>query len=157
MDPHVSFMREALELAREAEKLGEVPVGAVVVRNGEIVGRGHNTRETEKSATRHAEIVAIEDACRNLGTWRLADCELYVTLEPCIMCAGALHQARIRHVYFGALDPKAGACGSLYSVHLDARLNHRFEVTENLLAAESRDLLQGFFRSRRKTTRHLDA
>lgn len=150
---HETWMREALSLAHKAADQGEVPVGAVIVKDGQIIGRGWNTREQDLCATRHAEIMAIEEANRTLGSWRLEQCDLYVTLEPCIMCAGALHQARIGRVFFGALDPKAGACGSLYRVHEDARLNHRWPVVQNLLAAESRDLLQDFFRSRRKTTR----
>jgi tRNA(adenine34) deaminase len=147
------WMREALRLASHAAGLGEVPVGAVIVKDGQIIGRGWNTREKDLCATRHAEMMAIEEANRSLGSWRLSGCDLYVTLEPCIMCAGALHQVRIGRVFFGALDPKAGACGSLYRVHEDTRLNHRWPVVQNLLAAESRDLLQDFFRSRRKTTR----
>ena len=143
-------MNEALELARKAGDLGEVPVGALVVRDGKIIGRGYNRREIDKDALAHAEIHAIAEACKTLGAWRLSGCTLYVTLEPCVMCSGAVHQARLDHVVFGALDPKAGACGSLYKINEDQRLNHRFEVTGEILADESRNLLQSFFRAKRK-------
>ena len=144
------WMNEALELARKAGDLGEVPVGALVVRDGKIIGRGYNRREIDKDALAHAEIHAIAEACKTLGAWRLSGCTLYVTLEPCVMCSGAVHQARLDHVVFGALDPKAGACGSLYKINEDQRLNHRFEVTGEILADESRNLLQSFFRAKRK-------
>ena len=122
-------MTEALRLAAFAATIGEVPVGAVVVKDGEIIGRGYNRREIEGQATRHAEIIAIEEASEALGAWRLSGCTLYVTLEPCLMCAGAIYQARVDEVVFGAMDAKAGACGSLYRIHEDARLNHRFWYT----------------------------
>jgi len=143
------FMRAALELAKEAASRGEVPVGAVLVRDGQIIGQGHNLRETNQDPVSHAEIEAIRAASKALNSWRLSDCTLYVTLEPCVMCAGAIHQARLARVVFGALDAKAGAMGSLYNVHEDARLNHRVPVTPGVLADESVGLLRDFFKQRR--------
>jgi tRNA(adenine34) deaminase len=150
LQPHdETFMLQALELARQAGAMQEVPVGAIVVLDGTVIGQGLNLRETKQSPIRHAEIDAIEAACQTLGGWRLSNCELYVTLEPCIMCAGAIHQARLGRVVFGALDPKAGAMGSLYEIHRDARLNHRLPVTSGVLASECGNLLKDFFRQRR--------
>ena len=143
------WMLQALELAREAATRGEVPVGAVVVKDGEIVGAGANARETLKDAVRHAEIEAISAACREVGAWRLSGCTLYVTLEPCLMCAGAIYQARLDRGVFGAVDPKAGAMGSLYKVHEDARLNHRLPVVPGVLGEECSRVLKEFFRARR--------
>ncbi|MEY4630848.1 MAG: hypothetical protein RIQ81_968 [Pseudomonadota bacterium] len=143
-------MAEALRLAAFAATIGEVPVGAVVVKDGEIIGRGYNRREIEGQATRHAEIVAMEEASETLGAWRLSGCTLYVTLEPCLMCAGAIYQARVDEVHFGAWDAKAGACGSLYKIHEDSRLNHRFLVHPGVLESDSREMLQQFFRRRRQ-------
>ena len=142
-------MTRALELAREAATRGEVPVGAVVVFEGTIIAEGSNRREELHSALSHAEIHAIEKACQVRGAWRLSGCQLFVTLEPCIMCAGAIHQARIDRVIFGAYDPKAGALGSLYKIHEDARLNHRYVVEGGLMESTSQALLKEFFRSRR--------
>ncbi len=142
-------MRAALREARKAAEAGEVPVGAVVVHEGRILGRAHNQRETLKDPTAHAEMIAMTQAASALSSWRLEGADLYVTLEPCLMCAGALVHARIRKVVFGAKDPKAGACGSLYQVGLDPRLNHRFEVEGGLLEGECAALLQEFFRERR--------
>ena len=143
------FMTRALELAREAAARGEVPVGAVVVFEGRIIAEGSNRREELHSALSHAEIHAIEAACQVRAAWRLSGCQLFVTLEPCIMCAGAIHQARLDRVVFGAYDPKAGALGSLYKIHEDARLNHRYVVEGGLLESASQALLKEFFRSRR--------
>ena len=134
----------ALEEARKAAELGEVPVGAVIARNGEIVAVAHNTRETEKNALHHAELLAIERACRALGGWRLWQCELFVTLEPCPMCAGAIINSRLRRVVYGAVDAKAGCCGSgtdLFSLPF----NHRPAVEQGLRAEEAADLLAQFF------------
>jgi tRNA(adenine34) deaminase len=142
-------MRAALREAEEAARKDEVPVGAVVVHGGRIIGRGHNQREMLKDPTAHAEMIAITQAAAALEGWRLEGATLYVTLEPCLMCAGAIVNARIARVVFGALDPKAGACGSLYQVGLDPRLNHRFEVTGGVLAAECAALLQEFFGRKR--------
>lgn len=146
------FMGEALSLAKKAADLGEVPVGALLVLEGRVIGRGWNLRETRQSPIEHAEIMAIREASENVNAWRLSGAKLYVTLEPCLMCAGAIYQARISEVIFGALDPKAGACGSLYCVHEDARLNHRFLVKKGLLAEECGSVLKAFFRQRRKAS-----
>jgi tRNA(adenine34) deaminase len=143
------FMRRCLELAAQAGAAGEVPVGAVVVRGDAVIGEGFNLRETRRNPLRHAEIDAIDAAATALGTWRLSDCELFVTLEPCVMCAGAVHQARLKRVVFGALDPKAGAMGSLYRIHADERLNHRLPVTAGVLGTECGEILKEFFRTRR--------
>jgi tRNA(adenine34) deaminase len=142
-------MRAALREARLAADEGEVPVGAVVLHDGRIVGRAHNQRERLNDPTAHAEMVAITQAAAALESWRLVDTTLFVTLEPCLMCAGAIVNARIPRVVFGAKDPRAGACGSLYQVGLDARLNHRFAVEAGLLEAECAALLVDFFRTRR--------
>jgi tRNA(adenine34) deaminase len=142
-------MREALALAREAGERGEVPVGAVVVVDGRIVGRGANARESARDPTAHAELLAIQDAARTLGRWRLSGATLVVTLEPCAMCAGAMVLARIDRLVFGASDPKAGAAGSLMDLTADPRLNHRFPVERGVLAEEAGDLLRTFFRARR--------
>jgi tRNA(adenine34) deaminase len=142
-------MRQALELARGAALKGEVPVGALVVKDGVVVGAGYNLRETKHDATEHAEMAAIRAACANLKTWRLSGCELYVTLEPCLMCAGAIYQARLDKVWYGATDPKAGAMGSLYKVHEDGRLNHRLPVEAGVLADECGQMLKDFFKARR--------
>ncbi|MGI6217766.1 MAG: tRNA adenosine(34) deaminase TadA [Coriobacteriales bacterium] len=139
------FMRLALDEARSALDSGDVPVGAVVVCGGEVVSRGHNRREEENDPTAHAEVVAIREASRALGRWRLSDCTLYVTLEPCIMCAGAMLQARIARCVVGAIDPKAGALDSIYALGDDPRLNHSFPVTYGVLEDECSELLNGFF------------
>lgn len=138
------YMREALSLAKKAFELGEVPVGAVAVWEGEIVGRGMNLRETDKNALRHAEIMAIEEACKKLGGWRLWKCDLYVTLEPCPMCTGAIINSRIKRVVYGASDPKAGSCGSLVNL-FDLPYNHKPEVTKGVLEDECSALLSEFF------------
>ena len=144
----LELMAAALELAREAGAQGEVPVGCVIARNGQIVGRGRNRRETGKNALAHAEIEAINDACRNLGGWRLWDCTLYVTLEPCPMCAGAIVNARIPRVVFGASDVKCGACGSVCDI-FSMDFNHHPQVERGLLEAESAALLTDFFQNLR--------
>ena len=142
------FMATALELAREAARDGEVPVGCVIVRNGQIVGRGRNRREQDKNALAHAEVEAIHDACNNLGGWRLWDCTLYVTLEPCPMCAGAIVNARIPRVVFGASDEKCGACGSVCDI-FSMGFNHRPQVEKGMMAEESAALLAEFFQNLR--------
>jgi tRNA(adenine34) deaminase len=145
-------MRAALVEARKAWELGEVPVGAVVVDSaGEIIGRGHNQPIANHDPTAHAEIVALRQAAAHLGNYRLPGCTMYVTIEPCIMCLGALLQARLRRLVFGAPDPKGGACVSLYRLPEDARLNHRLEVVPGVGEAECRSLLQEFFRQRRSS------
>ena len=147
---HEKYMRAAIAEAHQAEILGEVPIGAVVVHDGQIIGRGHNMREKFQDVTYHAEILAIMEACTNLGSWRLEDCELYVTLEPCIMCSGAIVNARIKNVYYGAKDPKAGAVDSLYHLLSDQRLNQQVNVESGLLGAECSQMLEDFFRAIKK-------
>ena len=141
-------MEEAILLAREAEKLGEVPIGCVITKDGAIVGRGYNRRETGKNALAHAELTAIDEACRTLGGWRLWQCRLYVTLEPCPMCTGAIINARIPVVVYGAPDPKAGSMGSVINL-TDLPYNHRPEIISGVLEAPCAHLLTGFFRSLR--------
>ena len=148
----LQFMDAALELAREAAAEGEVPVGCVIVRNGQIVGRGRNRRETGKNALAHAEIEAIAQACENLGGWRLWDCTLYVTLEPCPMCAGAIVNARISRVVFGASDSKCGACGSVCDL-FSMDFNHKPQVVRGVREAEAAALLTDFFQNLRVTLR----
>lgn len=157
-----AYMALALDEARQAAEAGEVPIGAVVVHapidratrrplaEPAVIARAHNLRETTQSPSAHAEFLALEEAARALGAWRLPDCTVYVTLEPCIMCAGLMHQARVRRCVFGAPDPKAGACGTLYAIHGDERLNHRFEVVPGVGREESQRLLREFFAARRK-------
>jgi tRNA(adenine34) deaminase len=144
------WMDEALAEARKAAARGEVPVGAVVVRDGEILGRGFNRRECDGDPLAHAEILAIRQAARATGGWRLVGCDIYVTLEPCAMCAGALVNSRIERLIFAARDPKAGYCGSLGNLVQDARLNHQVEIVEGVLAEESGALLRQFFASLRR-------
>lgn len=151
MQQHDHFMQLALSLAETAAAYDEVPVGALIVDSQQnIISSAFNLKERNCCPTQHAEILAIEGACKKLKTWRLLNCHLYVTLEPCLMCAGAISQARIERVIYGASDPKAGALGSLYQVHQDKRLNHQFEVLPGVLAAETGKLLSQFFRSKRK-------
>ena len=142
-------MRIALEEAADAAAEDEVPVGAVLTLNGKVLARAHNLRESTDDPTAHAEILAIREAAQHLGSWRLEGCELHVTLEPCFMCAGALVNARIERLVYGAPDPKAGAVGSLADVPRDTRLNHRLEVRSGVLAPECGDLLRSFFSKRR--------
>jgi tRNA(adenine34) deaminase len=144
------FMREALNEARQAETAGEVPVGAVIVKGGQVISRGRNRREADQDPLAHAEIEAIRQAARNLESFRLTGCTLFVTLEPCAMCAGALVNSRIERLVFGAHDPKAGFVGSLGNLVQDARLNHRLEVTAGVLAEESSTLLKAFFANLRR-------
>lgn len=139
------FMKAALVEAQKAYMIGEVPIGAVVVHNGLIVGRGHNLREHLNDGIAHAEVLAIEEACRALQSWRLVDCDLYVTIEPCLMCSGAIINSRIKNVCFGARDPKAGATRSLYTVLEDSRLNHQVHVVEGVLADQSSQIMKDFF------------
>jgi len=143
------FMHVALELAEKAESLGEVPVGAVVVRNNEIVGRGFNAPISRHDPSAHAEMMALRDAAQRLGNYRLVDCELFVTLEPCLMCAGAVMHARITRLVYGASDPKTGACGSVMDVFAERRLNHHTEVTGGVLMEECSAMLSNFFALRR--------
>ena len=143
------FMAEALAQARAGAAEGEVPVGAVVVYEGKIVGRGHNRPIALKDPTAHAEVLALRDAARTLGAYRLVDAAIYVTLEPCVMCVGALVNARVKILKYGALDPKAGALGSVYDIGRDGRLGHSIEVYAGLMESECAELLREFFQSRR--------
>ena len=146
---HEQAMQVALEQARLAAVYGDVPVGAVVVHNGIIIAARHNEREATNDPTAHAEVLALRDAAQHLGRWRLDDCDLVVTLEPCVMCAGALINARVQTLVFGAADLKAGATGSLYSVCTDPRMNHNPTVNNGVMAAESQTQLQEFFSQKR--------
>lgn len=148
---HENYMRMALELARIGEsQFSEVPVGAVLVRNNEVVAKAHNLKESNNSPTSHAEILALEAGAKKLGRWRLDDCTLYVTLEPCTMCAGALIQARLKNLVFGAEDPKAGAVTSLFQIASDPRLNHSVNVEKGVLNEECSLILKDFFKKRRE-------
>jgi tRNA(adenine34) deaminase len=145
-----TFMRAALALAEEARAAGEVPVGAIVVKDGVVIGRGHNHPIRGRDPTAHAEIAALRAAAQHLGNYRLGGCELYVTLEPCVMCAGAILHARITRLIYGAADPKTGACGSVLDLFSEARLNHHTAVSPCVLSAECGALLQAFFADRRR-------
>lgn len=144
------FMDEALKEARESAESDEVPIGAIIIRNGEIIARGTNHKERKNCATRHAEIEAIEEATRVAGNWYLDDCEMVVTLEPCVMCAGAIMNSRLKAVYFGAYDKKAGGFGGLYDFASDKKLNHRLDVFGGIRSEESAELLGEFFKKKRK-------
>jgi len=145
-----TFMRLALAEAKKAVQEGETPVGAVVVAGGLVVTTAHNRRETWNDPTAHAEVIALREAASLLGRWRLTDATVYVTMEPCLMCAGALVLARIGRLVYGCRDPRAGALGSVYDVVRDGRLNHTYRITPGVLEAECRDLVQGFFQNRRQ-------
>ncbi len=151
------FMRVALALARQAELSGEVPVGAIVVKNGTIIGRGSNAPISRHDPSAHAELLALRDAAQNLGNYRLIGCELFVTLEPCVMCVGAIFHARIARVVFGARDLKTGACGSVLNLFTEQRLNHHAEMTAGILAEECGQLLSGFFAARRAQQQNIKA
>ncbi len=142
-------MRKALEEAQKAFDKDEVPVGAVIVRKGEIIAAAYNCREISKDATAHAEILAIKEACEALGGWRLIDCDMYVTLEPCVMCSGAILQARIERLYIGTMDPKGGAAGSTLNLFEDYHFNHRTEVVKGILEEECSQILKDFFKRKR--------
>ena len=142
-------MNEALEEARKAAAAGEVPIGAVIVKDGEIIGRGHNRVETLKDPTEHAEIAAIRMAASHLGGWRLIGCDMYVTAEPCSMCAGAIVWSRIEKLYIGTPDPKAGACGSVFNIPQNPRLNHFTEIEIGLMQEECSGILKDFFKNLR--------
>ena len=146
---YVQYMNHAIELAQKAAEIGDVPVGAVIVKNGEVIADAYNLRENGRGATAHAELLAIERACERLGTWRLSGCDLYVTLEPCPMCAGAIINARIDRVIFGAKDANGGAFGSLIDLN-SYPLGHKPEVVCGVLENECRELLRGFFENKRK-------
>ena len=144
------FLQAALDEGAVAEGLAEVPIGAVVVLDGQIIGRGHNLRETSNDPTTHAEIIAIQQAAKKLNSWRLLDCTLYVTLEPCVMCMGAIILARIPYLVFGCRDPKVGAVGSIYNFAADERFNHQVQVREGVLQQECSTQLSNFFRRLRE-------
>ena len=143
------YMREAMRLAKKAAALNEVPIGCVIVHDGKIIGRGYNRRTIDKNVLAHAEIIAIKKACRIIGDWRLEECIMYVTLEPCPMCAGAIINARIRTVYYGADDSKAGSCGSLINL-FDVAYNHKPEIVKGLMKEQCSGILTDFFRDLRK-------
>ena len=140
------FMKEAIKQAKKAYDKEEIPVGAVIVKDGKIIARGYNKKEEKKDTTQHAEIIAIQKASRKIGAWRLQDCEMYVTLEPCAMCTGALIQARLKRVYIGTMDPKTGACGSVLKLLEDYKFNHKVEVETNIMQKECEKILKGFFK-----------
>ncbi|MDO6451285.1 tRNA adenosine(34) deaminase TadA [Oceanobacillus profundus] len=146
----VKFMEAAIEEAQKALTLNEVPIGAVIVYNDEIIARGYNLRESSQTTLSHAELVAIQEANEKIGSWRLEDCTLYVTLEPCPMCAGAIVQSRIKRVVYGATDPKAGCAGTLMNLLNEPRFNHQVELTAGVLQTECAALLTDFFRALRK-------
>ncbi|WP_423800277.1 tRNA adenosine(34) deaminase TadA [Neobacillus sp. SAB-20_R2A] len=139
------FMLEAIAEARKAEELNEVPIGAVLIHDGNIIARAHNLRESEQNATAHAELLAIDQACRETGSWRLEDTTLYVTLEPCPMCSGAIILSRVKRVVYGASDPKGGCAGTLMNLLQDSRFNHQCEVVKGVLAEECGSMLSSFF------------
>jgi tRNA(adenine34) deaminase len=144
-----AWMELAIEEAKKAEQIGEVPIGAILIKDGEVVGKGYNLREINHDPTAHAEMVAIREACERLSAWRLLDCTLYVTLEPCPMCAGAIVQSRVKRVVYGTGDPKAGCAGTLMNLLQEPRFNHETEVTSGILQAECAALLTNFFRNLR--------
>ncbi|HZG73205.1 MAG TPA: tRNA adenosine(34) deaminase TadA [Chondromyces sp.] len=143
---HHFFMYKAIEEAKKAEEIGEVPIGAVIVKDGEVIAAAHNLRETTQNAVTHAELLAIQEACKKLGTWRLEGAELYVTLEPCPMCSGAILLSRVERVIYGAKDPKAGCAGTLMNLLEDERFNHQCEVIPGVLEETCGGMLTGFFR-----------
>lgn len=145
------FMKEALKEAKKAYKKLEVPVGAVIVKNGEIIAKAHNQKETKFDTTKHAEILAIQKASKKLGSWRLIDCDMYVTLEPCSMCAGAIINSRIRKVYIGATDEKTGAVGSVLNLFTDYKFNHKVLFKKGLYEEKCKELLQDFFKDLRQS------
>ncbi len=150
MDLNEKYMRAAMKEAYKAEQKDEVPIGAVIVYDGKVIARAHNTRQTKQISTHHAEILCIEKACRKLNSWRLEGCDLYVTLEPCPMCAGAIQQSRIRKVVFGAYDPKGGFFGSNFNINEVKGLNHYPEVEGGVLKEETAQLLKDFFKKKRE-------
>ncbi len=146
-----AFMREALKEARKAYTKKEVPVGCVIVKDGKVISRGHNIKETKKDTTKHAEMIAIQKASQKLDSWRLLDCEMYVTLEPCSMCAGGIINSRIKKLYIGTLDKKTGAAGSVLNLFEDYPFNHKVEVKTGILKTECEEILKNFFKELRKS------
>ena len=149
MQEKEKFMMQALKEAQKAYEKLEVPVGAIIVKDGKIIARAHNIKEEKKDTTKHAEILAIQKASKKLDSWRLNECEMYVTLEPCSMCAGAMIQARLKKVYIGALDQKTGACGSVLNLLEDYKFNHQVEVEKDVLREECENILKSFFKELR--------
>lgn len=149
------FMKAAIDEAKKAETIGEVPIGAVIVKDGEIIAKAYNLRETEQRAIAHAELLAIDDACQKLGTWRLSETTLYVTLEPCPMCAGAIVLSRVDRVVYGAKDPKGGCAGTLMNLLQEERFNHTAEVTSGVLEDECAALLSNFFKGLREKKKQI--
>lgn len=148
------IMKLAFLEADKAEQQGEIPIGAVIVdAEGNLIGRGYNRRELDEDATRHAEIIAIQEACKNLNSWRLIDCSLFVTLEPCPMCAGAIINARLKNVYYGAFDPKAGACGSVVDLFAFTKFNHHPQILGGLYREQAAQQLKNFFKNIRQQNR----
>ena len=145
------FMKQALKEAEKAYKKLEVPVGAVIVKDGTIIARGYNQKETKKDTTKHAEIIAIQKASKKLGSWRLIDCEMYVTLEPCSMCAGAIINSRIKKIYIGTMDQKTGAVGSVLNLLEDYKFNHKVEIESGIMQKECEKILKDFFKELRKS------
>ena len=145
------WMEKAIEEAKKAEAKLEIPVGCVIVKDGKIIARSHNQKETKLDTTKHAEIIAIQKASKKLGAWRLLDCEMYVTLEPCPMCAGALIQSRIKKIYIGTMDEKTGACGSVLNLLQDYEFNHKIEVETGIRKEECEKIIKEFFKKLRKT------
>ncbi len=145
-----TFMAMALEEAARAARIGEVPIGAVIVKDNLVIGRGHNTRESSECALGHAELNAIKEASKSIGDWRLTDCDIYVTIEPCPMCSGALYQSRIRTIYYGAQDLKAGACGGLFNLFEVDGLNHYCQIESGIMEEACREIVKTFFKRRRR-------
>lgn len=149
MEQKEKFMNEALKEAKKAYKKLEIPVGAIIVKDGEVIARAHNVKEEKNDTTKHAEIIAIQKASKKLESWRLNNCEMYVTLEPCAMCAGAIIQARLKKVYIGTMDEKTGACGSVLNLLQDYKFNHSVELETGILKEESEKILKDFFKELR--------
>ena len=150
MEQHERYMRQAIKLAKKAADMGEVPIGCVIVYEGKVIGRGYNRRTTDHSALAHAEITAIRKACKKMGDWRLEDCDMYVTLEPCQMCAGAIVQARMKRVVIGCMNPKAGCAGSVLNILQVDAFNHQVEIEQGVLEEECSQMLTDFFKALRK-------
>lgn len=149
MDEKIKFMKEALKEAQKSYKKEEIPVGAIIVKDGKIIARGHNLKETKTDPTKHAEIIAIQKACKKLQTWRLTGCTMYLTLEPCSMCAGSLIQSRLDKVVIGTMDEKTGACGSVLNLLADYKFNHIVQIETGIMQEECKTILQQFFKELR--------
>ena len=150
MEQKEIYMKEALKESKKAYEKLEVPVGAVIVKDGKIIARAHNLKETKKDTTKHAEIIAIQKASKKIESWRLIDCDMYITLEPCSMCMGAIINSRIRKIYIGAMDEKTGACGSILNLNDDYTFNHKVEIELGVMKNECEDILKRFFKELRK-------